>query len=116
MAVAIGAGVVVLVVCVIAAGVALFSGDGGGSSKTAGTTTPTTGTVATTTSPATTTTTAPAAPAVPFRAYGILWSAVFGTQPVQSYGLPTANAPTSAVNPAIYAHPHGGVRSFQVQQ
>jgi hypothetical protein len=59
---------------------------------------------------------APAAPAVPFRAYGILWSAVFGTQPVQSYGLPTANAPTAAVNPAIYAHPHDALLSFQVQQ
>jgi hypothetical protein len=55
---------------------------------------------------------------VPIRAYGILWAAVYGTQPVQSYGLPTANAPTSAINPAIYGnhdveHP---VLSMQVQQ
>lgn len=43
---------------------------------------------------------------------------MYATQPVQSYGLPTANAPTSAINPAIYGshderHP---VLSFQVQQ
>jgi hypothetical protein len=35
---------------------------------------------------------------------------------VQSYGLPTATAPTAAVNPAVYAHPHDGLLSFQVQQ
>jgi hypothetical protein len=58
----------------------------------------------------------PAAPAVPIRAYGILWASVFATQPVQSYGLPTATAPTAAVNPAIYAHPDDMLLSFQVQQ
>jgi hypothetical protein len=59
---------------------------------------------------------APANPTVPVRAYGILWAGVFATQPVQSFGPPTTVAPTSAVNPAIFAHPHEGLLSFQVQQ
>ncbi len=50
------------------------------------------------------------------RAYGILWAGVFGTQPVQSFGLPTAVAPTAAVNPAIYAHADDALLTFQVQQ
>jgi hypothetical protein len=58
----------------------------------------------------------PAKSSVPIRPYGILWSAVFATQPVQSYGLPTTNAPTAAVNRAIYAHPDDALLSFQVQQ
>lgn len=58
----------------------------------------------------------PPRPRVPVRPYGILWSAVLATQPVQSYGYATATAPTSAVNPAVYARPHAGLLSFQVQQ
>lgn len=52
----------------------------------------------------------------PIRAYGMLWSSVFATQGVQSYGMPTAVAPTAAVNPALLADPDRGLLSFQVQQ
>lgn len=53
---------------------------------------------------------------IPIRAYGILWASIFGTQPVQSFGLPTVVAPTAAVNPAIYRDSDHMLLSFQVQQ
>src|SRR6185437_1381414 len=62
MAVAIGAGVAVLVACVIAAGIARFGGDDGAARTTAATAAPTTASAAATTGPTTTTTASPAAP------------------------------------------------------
>ncbi len=53
---------------------------------------------------------------VPIRAYGILWAQGLVTQGVQSFGMPTAVAPTSALNPALAADPDHGLLSFQVQQ
>jgi hypothetical protein len=57
----------------------------------------------------------PAAP-VPVRLYGFLWAGVYAGQQLQSYGLPTSTAPTSAINPALSGDPHHSTLSFQVQQ
>lgn len=53
---------------------------------------------------------------VPIRLTGILHAAIIGTQGVQSFGLPTPVAATSALNPAILANPDDANLSFQVQQ
>ncbi len=59
--------------------------------------------------------TTPVASSVPVRVYGILWAGVFGTEGVQSFGYPTAVAPTAALHPAL-GDPNDPLLSFQVQQ
>lgn len=53
---------------------------------------------------------------VPLRLYGILHTAALATQGVETFGTPTAVAPTSAANPALLADPAAPELSFQVQQ
>ncbi|MEZ4390661.1 MAG: hypothetical protein R3A48_06155 [Polyangiales bacterium] len=53
---------------------------------------------------------------VPLRLYGTLHAAVFATQGVETFGMPTTVAPTSAANPALLADPAAPELSFQVQQ